>query len=109
MYVIGNRRQADDYWSNEFGWVSVDQADRFTPFQQQALNLPDEGYWVPLWSVDAIQFARLITECDGQGIFENAGMQLVADSMDLTVEQVRSIIDRAQTRWDEEVSKIRTR
>jgi hypothetical protein len=49
----------------------VDSADLFSVDEQSYLNLPMEGYWVPLWSVDLIQFARLLAECEACGVFND--------------------------------------
>lgn len=107
MFMIGNRTDPTTFWSNEDGWVDQDSADLFSRDEQTYLTLPVEGYWVPLWSMDLIQFARLIDECEACGMFnDDDRLQQVADSMDCTIEQVASIIDRAKIRWDEEKDRV---
>ena len=101
MFIIGCINDDTLYWSNETGWVDLDSADRFNDKERRSLNLPMEGYWIPLWSVDCIQFARFIAECEANGVFSGQAMNSVAESMDLELSQVISIIDRAQNRWDE--------
>jgi len=34
------------YWSNQWGWTGVEEADRFTEEEASALNLPVGGQWV---------------------------------------------------------------
>lgn len=106
MFVVGNRTDPNLYWSNENGWVDPYSADRFTVEEQRTLNLPIDGYWVALWSLDIIQFARFIAECEEAGVFVNEqAMTEVECSMDLSKEQIFSIIDRAQNVWEEAVAK----
>lgn len=108
MFLIGNKLEPHEFWSNEDGWVDQDDADLFDRDEQKYLNLPTEGYWVPLWSIDLTQFARFIAECEAAGIFNDDEERLnqVAESMDLEFDQVLSIIDRAQNRWDEEKQRV---
>ncbi len=108
MFIIGNKKDPTIFWSNEFGWTGADEADTFTKVDQSRLNLPLEGYWCPLWSVDTIQFARMIAECEAAGVFATPEFKAAADSMDLDTEQLSSIIERAQTFWDEWVAKVKT-
>lgn len=100
MYVIGNRHDADEFWSNDDGWVDLDSADRFSADEQRSLFLPVDGYWVSLWAVDGVQFARLLSECEAAGLLELDGLQIVADSMDCEVTQVQSLLERASNLWD---------
>lgn len=106
-YKIGNLKNPTLFWSNEIGWVDQYEADVFSRDQQTYLNLPIEGHWVPLWSIDLAQFSRFIAECEACGVFtDKEKMQEVADSMDLEFHQVFSIINRAQNCWDEEKEKV---
>jgi hypothetical protein len=107
MFVIGHRRDGDSFWNDDVGWVSIDRSSRYTEEEKSQIpHLPLDGYWVPLWSVDFVQFARFITEAEACGVFENTTtMQSVADSMDLSLDQVMSIVDRAQNRWAEMVQR----
>ena len=107
MYVIGSKVEENVFWSNEFGWADLDSAERFTIEEKQELNLPMDGYWIPLWSVDMIQFVRLLAECNQAGIFTLENLAPVAESMDLEEDQILSIIERAENRWEEEKEKIR--
>ena len=34
------------YWSNEWGWTGIEEADRFTEEEASALVLPVGGQWV---------------------------------------------------------------
>lgn len=34
------------FWSNDLGWVSLDDADRFTALERETLRLPMGGSWV---------------------------------------------------------------
>lgn len=106
MYVIVNRKDANLFWNNTIGWADLDSADRFTIKEQKTLHLPMDGYWVPLWSVDMIQFARLLAECNSAGVFTPENLAPVADSMGLNDDQVLSLIERAEIRWEEEKEKV---
>lgn len=105
MYKIGNLNDPNVFWSNDIGWVDLDSADLFSREQQTQLRLPLEGHWVPLWTIDVTQFARLIAECEACGIFDDR-LDRVADSMDLELDEVVSIINRAQARWDADKAKV---
>jgi hypothetical protein len=112
MYVIGSKVEENVFWSNEFGWADLDSAERFTIEEKQELNLPMDGYWIHMWSVDniefdMIQFVRLLAECNQAGIFTLENLAPVAESMDLREDQILSIIERAENRWEEEQEKIR--
>jgi hypothetical protein len=107
MFVIGNRSDATMFWSTTGKWVDQDTATRFSRKQQKILGLPVNGYWVPLWSLDLTQFARLLAECEMAGIFTKENLEPVCESMDLSFDQVIGLIDRAQNRWEEEKERIR--
>jgi hypothetical protein len=106
MYVIGEK-DGDAYWSNELGWVSLEDSDRFTREEQQTLRLPVGGYWITLWAVDATQFARLISECDAVGLFDEATLERLAESMDLEMSQVQSLVGRACEHIEQEKARLR--
>jgi hypothetical protein len=57
-YVIRSIDDQDryEYWSNDFGWVSLSIADQFTPEEQKTLNLPMGGEWVP--------YSQIISQLD---------------------------------------------
>lgn len=50
------------------------------------------------WKNNAIQFPRLL--CEIMATQENLDMQALAESMDLTVEQVGELFDRANDEWE---------
>lgn len=101
MYVIQNTCHPGHYWSNDIGWCDFESATYFTPREQRFLNLPLEGAWCPLWSVDYIQFARLIAEAEAAGAFANPDVwDAIRESMDLTGDQLASIIERSQLCWE---------
>ncbi len=106
MFVIGNRTDPTMFWCDH-KWGDQDSATRYTPKQQKTLGVPVNGYWVPLWSLDLTQFARLIAECEAAGVFTKESLEPVCESMDLQFDQVLSLIDRAQNRWEEEKERIR--
>ncbi len=45
-FVIRNVETPQEFWSNNLGWVSLDNADRFADFDRDYLNLPLAGKWV---------------------------------------------------------------
>jgi hypothetical protein len=106
MYLINNLSDHDVWWSNAHGWTGLDEADRYTIEDQRTLHLPVDGCWVPAWSVDAIQFARFIAEYEATGGFDQDALIDTSFAMDLELEQVEAIIERAQNVWDEEKEKI---
>ena len=50
--VIMSQNEMDDdtwsalYWSNEWGWTTIEEADKFTEEEAAALTLPIGGEWV---------------------------------------------------------------
>lgn len=58
------------------------------------------------WLNNEIQFPRLIAELEATGAFTNAVLRDVSEEMDLRVDDVCSLIDRAQKEWDEIKEKI---
>ncbi|VWC52672.1 hypothetical protein BLA13014_08020 [Burkholderia aenigmatica] len=52
----------------------------------------------PLWDRDDIQFPRLLAEI--MATQENLDMSALAESMDLSVEEVSSLFDRADKAWE---------
>lgn len=51
MYVICGPNEHDEetgemlFWSNQFGWTRLTDADTFTRTQKSTLNLPIGGKW----------------------------------------------------------------
>jgi hypothetical protein len=46
-YIIQCQSDSDLLWCNEFGWIDdLSQADKFSEFEKDTLNLPIEGQWV---------------------------------------------------------------
>lgn len=106
MYIIGNREDPNLFWSNDLGWVDPYSADQFNDDEKSRLNLPIGGYWLPLWSVDVIQFARFIAECESAGVLTSDSLASVAESMDLELSDLGQLVDRAQNVWDEYKNKL---
>jgi hypothetical protein len=53
------------------------------------------------WSNDAIQFPRLIAEMEAMGVFAIPSvLPSLAHEMDLTVDQLCDLINRAQEAWE---------
>jgi hypothetical protein len=52
------------------------------------------------WKNDAIQFPRLIAELQSSGGFNLVNIGTLAVEMDLSIQQVCELIDRACTKWD---------
>lgn len=99
-FVVKNK-EAEEYWSNIHGWTDISEATRFTENEAKEYNLPTDGEWVSLWEVNSIQFARFIAECEACGVFSDEHKLVqVSDEMDLSLEEVYSIVSRAQESWD---------
>jgi hypothetical protein len=62
---------------------------------------PDEN-----WNNDAIQFPRFIAEAEAAGAFTNEVIKEMRDSMDLNLQQLLEILERAQRTWDNIKAKI---
>ncbi len=50
------------------------------------------------WNDNTLQFARLL--CEINATQDNLDLQLIADSMDLSVGEVEELFDRANTAWE---------
>lgn len=44
-YYIGSSTDGDVAWSNDLGWVDVEQGDTFTFQETRELLLPMDGVW----------------------------------------------------------------
>ena len=53
-----------------------------------------------MWDVDYVQFARLLDEINAVGLTEDQ-LKTVATSMELEPKDVKQLLNRASTRWDE--------
>ena len=107
MFFIINKKNKNLFWNNENGWGSFDTADSFSLEEKVRLNLPQEGVWVSAWEVDTIQFARFIDECQAAGVFNDEElMSDVCESMDLEMDELFGIIDRAMNRFEQAKEKI---
>jgi hypothetical protein len=105
-YVICNDRNTE-YWSNDLGWVGIDDATRFSAADITRLSLPIGGRWITLWEIDTLQFARFIAECEACYVFADTDrLNQVADSMDLDIDEVCELIDRATQQWDKYKTRL---
>ena len=108
MYVIVSIRSGQ-FWSEKEGYGNLDSATYFTKAQHAAA--PDRhnelgGYWKPLWELDVIQFARLLSEMQASGILTPEALDVVAASMDLELDQIDELITRAETLWERSKEKL---
>jgi hypothetical protein len=106
MYVIRNINNKNLFWSNDWGWGSYEGCVIFNEHERRTLNLVDEGYWIELWDVNALQFARLIAEAEAMGVWTTAIIGALAEEMDLENDEVCSLISRAQADFDQAKEKI---
>ena len=60
-----------------------------------------------LWDNNEIQFARFICELEGEGALDMATVERLAEAMDLSVEDVESLMDRAQSVFDASCAKLK--
>ena len=108
MYVIvGNK--SDQFWQEKVGYGSLADATYFSkskhaknPGRAETLG----GHWVPLWELDVIQFARLLSEMQASGILTPEALDVVAASMDLELDQIDELITRAETLWERSKEKL---
>lgn len=59
-----------------------------------------------LWKDDFVQFARLIAEAEAAGAFTPDVLEEMSESMDLNMSDIYSVIDKAQTKFDEIKSNL---
>lgn len=59
-----------------------------------------------LWENDMIQFARLITELQLAGAFTAEMLNRLSEQMDLELNDIYEIIERAQITFDKSVSEV---
>lgn len=106
MYVIGNVKDEGLYHSRSKGWVTIEGAEVYNREDCEKQQLPEDGYWCPLWSVDIIQFVRLIYESHRHGLYSDKNLQLLSEAMELTKEQILTLVERADNRYEEICLKI---
>lgn len=106
MYVIGNVKDEGLYHSPSKGWVTIEGAEVYNREDCEKQQLPEDGYWCPLWSVDIIQFVRLIYESHRHGLYSDKNLQLLSEAMELTKEQILTLVERADNRYEEICLKI---
>lgn len=54
------------------------------------------------WERDAIQFPRLIAELEAVGAFTDEVLSALAAEMDLEIEDIGELVERAQAAWEQE-------
>lgn len=54
-----------------------------------------------LWENDLLQFARLISEIEAAGGFNNSLLKTLCQEMDLNLNDLGSLVDRAQAVWED--------
>ena len=59
-----------------------------------------------LWNNDSVQFMRLLSEIRASGEFRLRGLSIVAKSMDLEIEQVNELFERAELSWQKHLGNI---
>ena len=99
-------------WSNEHGWIAdIDSATFFTKEEIETLSKPMSSTglsveWVSLFAMNEVQFARLIAEAQAADAFTEEVMVTLSDSMDLEIQEVTEILDRAIVAYDTFVAKV---
>lgn len=106
MFIIANKFNDNLFWNSESGWSSIEEADFFTQEDMQSLEVVKNGYWCPLWSVDFIQFARTLSEVLEINLLSDSQIMRIAESMNLDVDNIYSLLSRAQCRWEEFKEKV---
>jgi len=91
----------DLFWSNEMGWVDLESSDSFTEEETKTLNLPIDGSWCHLDSVELMldrvdeiiskyeQASGNVIE-DGD-VFDSSGKFVCKFSLDLAVNYLQSL------------------
>jgi hypothetical protein len=75
------------------GWIPLSWAEFL-----ESEELPLHDSCSPQWEDDGIQFPRLLSEI--MATQDTLDMKEIAESMDLTVEDVSELFDRANTAWE---------
>ena len=101
MFVIGHVNDELKYYHPDEGWVLIEEAEIYDDEDMQNTKLPEFGYWCTLWSMDLVQFARLITQCVKLGIINQQTGDQLAESMNCQWEEVASIVYRAVNRHND--------
>lgn len=47
-FVIQGTMNEKAYWNNCYGWVSFDEAERYTEQERHTLSLPVHGKWIAI-------------------------------------------------------------
>ena len=55
---------------------------------------------MPRWNVDSLQAFRLIAEAESAGLFTEEAVMSLKESMDLSVSDLRDLVDRIRSRWE---------
>lgn len=59
-----------------------------------------------LWENDLVQFSRLVAELEANGFFTSAVLEGLCNSMDLSANDIGSLVSRAQKRYDAIKAKL---
>lgn len=60
------------------------------------------------WKSNAIQFPRLIAELEAAGAFTPEITKTLCTEMDLTIEEISELVDRAQDEWEKIKERIKS-
>lgn len=108
MYVIRKAGTDHLYWREDGCWVPLLSATLYTVVQRESAMLPARGAWTSYWEIDEVQFPRLLAEAEAVGLFAQTELlQQLAESMDLTIEQIGEIVDRAQSAFERTSKALR--
>lgn len=102
-YVI-QRTDVPLFYNEETGkWGGLDDAT----FYHETGDLPETTCaWAPLASIDQLQFIRLIAEIHMTGAISQEGYEELAESMDLEIDQIDTLTERALEMWDDLKAKL---
>lgn len=110
MFVVINKDNQHEFWSNEFGWTDFEEADYFTEDEKQDYNAPLGGEWISLWQANCLQFARLIAEAEAAGVWrmveDTPVWNEMLESMDLEDRDIFEIVERAQRVFEISKNKL---
>lgn len=87
--------------------AKVDMFDTWSDARDFVVEIYRDGSYIveygphicpqPVWENDSIQFPRLLSEIIAT---HELNLSVLAESMDLTVDDVNELMDRAQERWE---------
>lgn len=72
-YIIVNKSNPDEYWSNELGWVENEDYDVFTEKDTKSISLPTGGKWLHFNVIDNYPTVNRLVKIIARKLFKSVG------------------------------------